>query len=1101
MPLRRVLIANRGEVAIRIARACAESGIASVAIFSGDDADALHVRRADRAVALPGTGPAAYLDIDRVVELAVREDCDAVHPGYGFLSESAPFARRCAQAGRVFVGPDPATLELLGDKTRACAFAAELGVPVVEGTRGDTTVEQALAFLDALGPGAAVMIKAIAGGGGRGMRAVTERAALADAHARCRSEARASFGADGVYVERLLRQVRHVEVQVVGDGSGAVVDLGERECSIQRRHQKLVEIAPAPGLPVATRDALRDAARRMAARLSYRGLGTFEFLVDVDGAGWRFIEANPRLQVEHTVTEAVMGVDLVAAQLAIAGGATLGEALGPARDRGAQAAGHAIQLRVNLESFDADGLARPARGALERFDLPTGPGIRVDTCGRAGLDPSRAFDPLIAKLVVHHPSARFADAVDRARRALDEFAIVGTPSNLGLLRALLSHPDVRAGRLDTGLLDRELPGLLERARALAADEPAPAPAARPQARAPGATDDLPEGLRAIAAPMLGKVVSIDVGPGDRVGARTVVAVLESMKMEHVVCAGVAGIVRAVRVAAGGTVDEGSALLHVEPAEVDVAEGAEEAGADPGRTRADLEEWRARHAYQLDEHRPDAVAARHRAGKRTARENVADLVDPDSFVEYGPLAVAGQRSRRPIEELRRISPADGLVAGIGTVNAGLFGDEAARCMVLAYDYTVFAGTQGFLAHRKKDRMLELAERLRLPLVLFAEGGGGRPGDTDNIGGANPSNPTFWRFARLSALVPLVGIVSGRCFAGNAVLLGACDVIVATRDASIGMGGPVMIECGGLGTVPADEVGPVRFQAPNGVVDVVVDDEAAAVDVARRYLSYFQGPVAQWSCADQDPLRHAVPENRLRSYDVRAIVERLADGGSVLELRRAFGRGVVTALARIEGRPIGILANDPQHLAGAIDADEADKAARFMQLCDAHDLPILSLCDTPGFMVGPAAEARALVRHTARMFVTGASLSVPFFVVVLRKGYGLGAMAIGGGSFQRASVFAVSWPTGEFGAMGLEGAVQLAYRNELAAIEDPEARAQRYRELVDRMYDHHKAVNIAPFLSFDDVIDPAQTRRWLVRGLRASPPAAPRGTRKRPAVDPW
>jgi acetyl-CoA carboxylase carboxyltransferase component len=423
------------------------------------------------------------------------------------------------------------------------------------------------------------------------------------------------------------------------------------------------------------------------------------------------------------------------------------------------------------------------------------------------------------------------------------------------------------------------------------------------------------------------------------------------------------------------------------------------------------------------------------------------------------------------------------------------------MVLAYDYTVFAGTQGFHAHRKKDRLLELAERMRLPLVIFAEGGGGRPGDVDNLGGANPSNPTFCRFSRLSALVPLVGIVSGRCFAGNAVLLGACDVIIATRDASIGMGGPVMIECGGLGRVGADEVGPVSFQAPNGVVDVVVEDEAEAVQVARRYLSYFQGPVAEWACADQRALRHAVPENRLRAYDVRQVIELLADTGSVLELRRAFGLGMVTALVRIEGRPMGVLANNPQHLAGAIDADEADKAARFMQLCDAFDIPMLSLVDTPGFMVGPTAERRALVRHTARMFVTTANVTVPMFVVVLRKGYGLGAMAIGGGSFQRSSMFAVSWPTGEFGAMGLEGAVQLAYRNELAAIDDPVRREARYQELVAKLYEHGKAVNIAPFGAFDDVIDPADTRRWLVRGLRSLPPREPRSGKKRANIDPW
>ena len=1098
MTLQRLLIANRGEISIRIARAAAELGLDSVALYSEDDASALHRYRATQAVALPGSGPAAYLNIANVLAVARQQGCDAVHPGYGFLSENAEFAQKCANEGLHFVGPTPETLEMLGDKARARSLAVDLGVPVIPGTQGPTTLAQAEAFFDSLGASAAVMVKAIAGGGGRGMRAVTQRADLAAALARCSSEAEGAFGAGDLYVERLLTHVRHVEVQVVGDGHH-VIALGERECSLQRRHQKLVEIAPAPRLAPAVRDALQQAALRMAAALGYKGLGTFEFLV-ADSGEWFFIEANPRLQVEHTVTEAVFGVDLVQAQLAIAGGSTLGD-LGLALGSLPSPRGYAIQLRINLEAMDEQGNARPAGGTLQRFDLPSGPGVRVDTCGYAGLNPSRAFDPLIAKLVVHSASPRFGDAVDRARRAAAEFRIEGVASNLGLMQSLLAHPEVREARFDTGFFGREIEALLRVGHAVSRAYPEAAASAHPPLGIQVAPVAGPPGTEPVMAHMLGRVVSVDVAEGQAVAAGATVAVLESMKMEHVVSARRAGVVHSIAVTVGQVVDEGQVLIHVLPGTVDGDHAAQAVPQDLDYVRPDLAELNARHAWQQDAHRPEAVAQRHRTGKRTARENIADLVDAGSFVEYGPLAVAAQRGRRPIEELRSISPADGLVAGLASVNGQLFDDEHSRCMVLAYDYTVFAGTQGFHAHRKKDRLLELAERMRLPLVIFAEGGGGRPGDVDNLGGANPSNPTFWRFSRLSALVPLVGIVSGRCFAGNAVLLGACDVIIATRDASIGMGGPVMIECGGLGRVGADEVGPVSFQAPNGVVDVVVEDEAEAVQVARRYLSYFQGPVAEWACADQRTLRHAVPENRLRAYDVRQVIELLADNGSVLELRRAFGLGMVTALVRIEGRPVGVLANNPQHLAGAIDADEADKAARFMQLCDAFDIPMLSLVDTPGFMVGPTAERRALVRHTARMFVTTANVTVPMFVVVLRKGYGLGAMAIGGGSFQRSSMFAVSWPTGEFGAMGLEGAVQLAYRNELAAIGDPAVREARYQELVAKLYEHGKAVNIAPFGAFDDVIDPADTRRWLVRGLRSLPPQLPRSGKKRANIDPW
>jgi acetyl-CoA carboxylase carboxyltransferase component len=412
--------------------------------------------------------------------------------------------------------------------------------------------------------------------------------------------------------------------------------------------------------------------------------------------------------------------------------------------------------------------------------------------------------------------------------------------------------------------------------------------------------------------------------------------------------------------------------------------------------------------------------------------------------------------------------------------------------------VFAGTQGVMNHKKTDRMLGLAEEWRVPLVLFAEGGGGRPGDTDFVGVAGLDCHTFVGMARLSGLVPLVGVVSGRCFAGNAALLGCCHVIIATRDASIGMAGPAMIEGGGLGSFRAEEVGPSSVQAPNGVIDVLVENEAEAVAVAKRYLSYFQGTLADWDCLDQRQLRPLIPENRLRVYDIRSVIETLADTGSVLELRRQFAPGMITALIRIEGRPFGLLANNPMHLGGAIDAQAGDKAARFMQLCETFGLPMLSLCDTPGFMVGPDSEKQASVRHVSRMFVTAASLSVPFFTVVLRKGYGLGAMAMAAGSFH-SSLFTIAWPSGEFGAMGLEGAVRLGLAKELAALEDPVARQLLFEKMVAKAYQNGKAINMASFLEIDAVIDPQDTRQWLIRGLNAAArkPEEP----KRRFVDTW
>jgi acetyl-CoA carboxylase carboxyltransferase component len=602
------------------------------------------------------------------------------------------------------------------------------------------------------------------------------------------------------------------------------------------------------------------------------------------------------------------------------------------------------------------------------------------------------------------------------------------------------------------------------------------------------------------APLQGTVVLLPVAPGEPVRSGAIVAVLESMKMEHVVRTPVAGTVLHVAVAVGGQVAVGDQLAVVVAGEQEDGASLRPEPVDLDFVRADLAELFARRGLISDDGRADVVARRHERGRRTARENIADLCDPGSFTEYGGFAIAAQRRRRDVAELLERTPADGLVGGTARVNGDRFADERARCAVVSYDYTVLAGTQGQQNHRKKDRLFELVARLRLPLVLFAEGGGGRPGDTDYAVITGLDTRAFELFGRLSGLVPLVGIASGWCFAGNAALLGCCDVIIATHGTSIGMGGPAMIEGGGLGTYRPEEVGPLDVQVPNGVVDLVAADDAGAVDLARRYLSYFQGPVDGWTCADQRLLRSAIPEQRLRAYDIRALLELLADTGSVLELRRGFGAGVVTALARVEGRPVGVLANDPTHLGGAIDADGADKAARFLQLCDAHDLPVVTLCDTPGFMVGPEAERTGQVRHFSRMFVTGANLTVPLCTIVLRKGYGLGAQAMAGGSF-RAPLFLVAWPSGELGGMGLEGAVRLGFRRELEAVEDPVERAALFDSMVELAYTHGKALNVATAYEIDDVIDPAESRERIVEALRACPPPPARDGTRRGRVDPW
>ena len=617
---------------------------------------------------------------------------------------------------------------------------------------------------------------------------------------------------------------------------------------------------------------------------------------------------------------------------------------------------------------------------------------------------------------------------------------------------------------------------------------------------------------AVSAELQGTIVGLFVEIGSSVQSGEVLALVESMKMHHEIVAPVAGVIDSLAVEQGSTVAIGQVLARI-------AEGvATEVVRDvPGTSRTtpagldrdDLREVIDRHGVGLDERRPDAVERRRAKGRRTARENIGELVDDGTFVEYGPLVIAAQRRRRDLDDLIASTPADGLVGGIGDVNGDVFGpgsaNRATKVVAVSYDYTVLAGTQGTQNHRKKDRLFEVAEQLRVPIVFFTEGGGGRPGDTDGIGVSGLDCLAFRWFAELSGTVPLVGVNAGYCFAGNAAILGCCDVVIATEDSNIGMGGPAMIEGGGLGVFRPTDIGPIDVQRSNGVVDIVVADEAEAVQVAKQYLSYFQGRIAEWSAPEQAALRDVVPVDRLRAYDIRRAIDGLFDVDSVLELRREFGIGMVTALARIEGRPIGVIANDPGHLAGAIDSDGADKAARFMQLCDAFGLPIVSLVDTPGMMVGPDIEATALVRHCSRLFVTGANLSVPMVSVVTRKAYGLGAQAMMGGT-TKAPIACLAWPTGEFGGMGLEGAVRLGYRKELEAVVDDAEREVLFREMVDRMYAHGKAVSVASFFEIDDVIDPIDTRRWITTIFDGAPETHraatdPMAAPRRPNIDTW
>lgn len=1086
-PLRRILVANRGEVAMRLLRGIAASGATGVVGYPDDDAETLAVLTAAEAVRLPGVGPAAYLDTDALVTAAIATRCDAIHPGYGFLSEDPGLAEACADAGMVFIGPTPDVLRLFGDKSKARELARSLDVPVLRGTPGPVDLAGAHKFRSKLGADVTLVVKAVAGGGGRGMRVVNTAEELDSVWERCRSEAAAAFGNDALMVEEFAPNARHIEVQVIGDGTGAVVQVGERECSLQRRNQKIVEIAPAIHLDDELRSQIHEAAIVMASHVGYRGLGTFEFLVREGGLA--FLEANPRLQVEHTVTEEVTGLDLVRISVDIASGATL-EELHLTQDQVPTPRGYSVQARVNMETLSRDGIVVPSGGRLDVFEAPSGPGVRVDTFGYPGYVTSPRYDSLLMKVIATDRS--YGDAISRLDRALAEFEVSGVETNTAFLRALLSHRDVSAGTFDTRFVDEHMAELVEAAASFAPRGPRAEMDTTPAGAAPTREriEDLPNAIR---SQLQGMVVEILVEEGSAVAEGTPVVVIEAMKMEHVIVADRSGAVTRVFVQDGEVVGEGDPLVDIDPMDVELVPDEGGVEIDLDELRPDLLEVLERKSFIDDANRPGPVSKRHARNKRTAWENVQDLCDEGSFQEYGALVVAAQRSTRSFEELVEKTPRDGIVTGIGKVNGE-------SCVVMAYDYTVLAGTQGYWGHKKKDRMLEVALEARTPVIIFTEGGGGRAGDTDPelLSVSALETPTLAHLAHLSGRVPTIAINSGYCFAGNAVLLGLCDVVIGTEDSNIGIGGPSMIAEAGLGEMHATEIGPHEVHVRNGVIDISASDEREAVAIAKKYLSFFQGPADEWTAADQRLLRTVIPENRMRAYDVRRVIDLIADTDSTLELRPAFGETMVTALARIEGRPVGIIANNPMCLAGAVDTDGSDKAARFMQLCDAYGLPIIALCDTPGIMVGPDAERSGLVRHASRTIAAGANVSVPLLTLVLRKAYGIGAQVMAAGHF-RAPLSIVSWPTGEFGPMGLEGTIRLSHGRELEAIEDEAERDRRFRELVDELYAKSKALGVATAWEIDDVIDPATTRSWLVALLDAGEVGRPERTY--PYLDTW
>ncbi len=1068
-----VLIANRGEIAIRIAKTLTEMSIKSYGIYADDDASSDHLSYMENNFLIPGTGPSSYTNIQSIIKVLKGNNIEAVHPGYGFLSESAEFCHQCEKNSIIFLGPNKDVLKKFGDKEESKILAQKLKIPVCR-TFGEIRSSLDITNIFKKTKSKNIILKSNFGGGGRGSRLISKGNNYEDTYNVIKNEALSFSGSSCIFAEEYIENARHIEVQILGDGEKCI-HLFERDCSFQRNFQKIIEITPAPNLKQSTKNLIYQYATRICEEVSLKGLATVEFLVNKEQKIF-FIEVNPRIQVEHTITEELTRVDLVRAQINIFSGLKIKDLKVEIPIKLGNRA--SIQARLNMEEYDVNKTLLPGLGIIQEYNIVSGPGLRFDGYGKVGYENKGHYDSLLTKIIA---SSEFGvnDAVKKLIFALEKSVVKGIATNKNLLISILRNEEFFEASFDTSTLDKNLNKYLLSIKN--GNKSDPVLKNIQSQKSPQKTEPIinSDNQCVIKSNLIGTIIEINISNGQKVNKGDAVLIQESMKMHHSLKVERSGKIGNIFVEVGDTVSINSNLFELLPIKGSIESSLKLKSSKKSKAiRDDLKELQKRRSYNLDKNRSVAVKKRKLLGKRTARENIKRLTDNNEFFEYGDLVYAAQRSRRSLSDLIENTPADGLITGISNVNSNLFDAKRTKTAIMHYDYMVLAGTQGMNNHKKLDRMINVVKDLEIPLIFFCEGGGGRPGDVDagdqNIAGLNI--PSFHDFPKLSGLVPLIGIGSGRLFAGNAALLGCCDVIIATKDLNLGMGGPAMIEGGGLGIFKPEEVGPASVQYPNGVIDILVENEDEAVDVSKKYLSYFQGNFCEWKEPNVKDLRNVIPENRLEVYDIHEVIELIADKGSILEIKAGFAKGMFTGFIRVEGRPIGLIGNNPMYLAGAIDSDCADKASRFIQICENYKIPILSLCDTPGMMVGPEVEKTGLVRHCCRLFLVGANISVPMMTIVLRKAYGLGAQAMAGGSFI-APQFVVGWPTAEIGAMGLEGAVKLGYRKELEAEENFEKRDQLFRKLVDDLYEKGKGINAASLLEFDTVLDPAETRKWI------------------------
>ena len=1114
--LKRVLIANRGEIAIRVARAAAALGMESVSVYAPADALGLHTRVTTESRMIdgyqsPSSDPVrAYLDIEALIEIARTSRCDCLHPGYGFLSENAGFAGRCGEDGLVFIGPGPETLALFGDKVKARELARSLGIPIVPGSL-EAVGSAAEAATQAEAIEYPVMLKASAGGGGRGMRVVAGTNEMSAAFARCQSEAQSAFGDGALFVEKLIGRPRHIEVQILGDANGNVVHLYERDCSVQIRNQKVVEIAPAPSLDPALRQHILDDALRLARAAGYVNAGTVEFLVIPENGEYFFIECNPRIQVEHTVTEQVMGVDLVEAQFRIAAGESL-EALGmPAQDAIAAPRGYAIQARI----------VAGGSGTLTGYKEPAGPGVRVDSCGYLGYTQPQDFDPMFAKLICESNSTHsFPSAVDRALRALDEFHIDGLPTNLQQLRAILSHPVLRAGDARITFLSENVNlitpnGTRESRSDLLAllEQQAATLRGSKNIRAilatqPGAAGLIvPDGEEGVPSPMAGTVVELPVQAGVTVEAGATLMVISAMKMETAITSPCTGLVTTIRPSeVGAIVAVGQVVATIAPSEHTNGAAARDYGEDTwAPIMTDVQRLQAIAHQRLAAGSTDPGVVRQRQrGKLTCRERIDLLLDPGSFREIGSLA--GFTDYDDAGRISGFTPAN---------HVGGWGKIASRlAVVCADDFTSRGGHSDGAIAAKAFHLDQLSIDLRCPSIRLLDGssGGGsvaamvprqqkagessaqessgtivagRPRVSGEGGSFLVSHLGSTTYVAQLAQVPVVNLLLGSVVGIGAAkaVLGHFAVMVRDIGQLFVAGPPVVSHAMGY-DISKEELGGWQVHCRNGSVDNLAESEEDAAAITRRFLSFlpssvYEAPPVLASDPSDPPDRRdeelftIIPRKRTTTFDMRRTIRLMADSGSFFEIGPLWGTDQIVGFVRFNGHPMGFVASDCRHVnGGAMTADGCDKLKRHLDLCDLFHLPILNLVDSPGFAVGREHEITGTIRKGAEWMVAYAQVSVPIFTVILRRSFG-----VAGNNFAapRAGASArVVWPAADVGGIPPEGGIEAAYRRQLAEAADP---AALRAEINARIESARGPVGPLNKFQMEELIDPRDTRRWI------------------------